>query len=79
MAFPAAFAVGDAVALAVQIINLPALRSPFSIFPQGPDGQHDMGVGVAGSFVMDGKVSTHSSVHKIVFDESPDKCQLLRW
>ena len=29
MAFPAAFAVGDAVALAVEVVNLPALGSPF--------------------------------------------------
>ena len=27
---------------------------------------------------MDGEVSAHSSRHKIVFDERPDKCQLLR-
>ncbi len=37
MIFPAAFAVRNAVALAVQIVNLPALRPPFSIRFQRPD------------------------------------------
>ncbi len=37
-----------------------------------------MSVGITCPFVMDGKVSAHSSVHKIVLDEGTDKGKLLR-
>ena len=47
MAFPAAFAVWDALALAVQIINLAALRAPLAVLSNGPDGEHDVSVRVA--------------------------------
>ena len=39
VAFPAAFAVGDALAALVQIIDLPALRAPASVRENGPHGQ----------------------------------------
>ena len=73
MILPAAFAIRDALALAVQIINLPALRPPLTIRTERPDRQHDMSVGVAIVFVMERKVGAHSSVHEIVFDKCPDK------
>ena len=57
----------------------PVPAAPFSIFPQGPDGQQNMGVGIASPFIMNGEIGAHPSIHKIVFDESPDKRQLLRW
>ena len=76
--FPTAFAVRDALALAVQIVHLSALRSPFPIFFYGADGEHNMGVGVAGSLIVDGKVGAHSSIHKIFLDEHSDKRQLFR-
>lgn len=69
MIFPTALTVRDAVAIAVQVVSLPALRPPFSIRPQGPDRQHDMSMGVPIVFVMECKVSAHPSRHKIVFDE----------
>ena len=69
MILPAAFTIRDTIALIVQIVNLPALRAPLSIFPQGPDGQQNVGVGIASPFVMNGKISAHSSRHKIVFDK----------
>ena len=78
MAFPAAFAVWDALALAVQIVNLATLCAPLAVLLNGADGEHDMGVGVAGSLIVDGKVGAHSSIHKIVFDERTDKGKLLR-
>ena len=78
MVLPAAFAIRDALALAVQIVHLAALRAPLAIFFYGPDCQHDMGVGIAGSLIVDGEVGAHSSVNKIVFDERADKRQLLR-
>ena len=37
-----------------------------------------MSVRIAVTLVMERKVGAHSLCHKIVFDESPDKCQLLR-
>ena len=78
MILPAAFAVRDAVALAVQIVNLPALRPPASIRFQWANGQQDMSVRIAVTLVMERKVGAHSLCYKIVFDESPNKCQLLR-
>ena len=69
MILPAAFAVRDAIALAVQGVYLAALRPPLSIRTEGPDRQQDMSVGVAITFVMESKVSAHSLRHKIVFDE----------
>ena len=47
MILPAAFAVRDAIALAVQGVYLAALRPPLSIRTEGPDRQQDMSVGVA--------------------------------
>lgn len=44
--FPAAFAVRDAVALAVQVINLAALRFPAPIRFQWANGQQNMSVGI---------------------------------
>ena len=69
MILPSAFAVRDTVALAVQIVNLAALRSPFSIFPEWSYCQHNMGVGVAIALVVERKIGAHSLCHKIVFDE----------
>ena len=69
MVLPAAFAVRDALALAVQIVNLAALRAPLAIFFYGPNGQHDMSVRVAVTLVMERKVSAHSLCYKIVFDK----------
>ena len=66
------------VALAIQVVNLSALRPPASIRFQRTDGQHDVGVGIAVTLVMERKVGAHSFCYKIVFDESPNKCQLLR-
>lgn len=73
MIFPAAFAVRDAVALAIQVVNFAALRPPASVRTKGPDRQQDMSVGVAITFVMEGKVGAHSLRHKVIFDESPNK------
>ena len=47
MIFPTALAVGDALALAVQVVHLAALRPPFPIFFYGPNCQHDVSVRVA--------------------------------
>ena len=71
--FPAAFPVRDAFSLCVQIIDLAALGTPFAGFFQQVDCQHDVGVGISGSFVMDGKISTHPNGHKVVFHKSADK------
>ncbi len=60
MILPAAFTIRDAVALAVQIINLPALRPPLTIRTERPDRQHDMSVGIARPLVVDGKVGAHA-------------------
>ena len=78
MVLPATFAVRDVLALAVQIVNLAALCTPLAIFFYGSDCQQNVSMGVAGSLVVDGKVSAHSSIHKIVFDERPDKSKPLR-
>ena len=67
-----------ALALAIQIVHLAALRPPFPIFFYRPDGEHNVGVGVACPFVVNGKVGAHSSVHEIVLDERSDKGKLLR-
>ena len=37
-----------------------------------------MSVGIAVTLVMERKISAHSICYKIVFDKSPNKCQLLR-
>ena len=60
-----------------QVVCLAALRAPCAIFLQGPDSQHDMNMGVAGSLVMDGKISTHPLVSKVVLHLGPDKGKLL--
>ena len=78
MILPAAFAIWDAVALAVQIVNFPALRPPASIRFQRANGEHDVSVRVAVPLAMEREVGTHSLCYKIVLDESPNKCQLLR-
>ena len=54
-----------------------ALCAPCAIFFQGPDGQHDMNMGVAGSLVVDGKIGAHPLVHKILLHIGPDKGKLL--
>ena len=73
MVFPAALAVRDALAALVQIIDLAALRAPLSVFFQRSDGQQNVGVRVAGVAVMDGKISAHPFVHKIVFHIRADE------
>ena len=78
MVLPAAFAVWDALALAVQIVNLATLCAPLAVLLNGADGEHDMGVGVAGSLIVDGKVGAHPGINKIVFHEGADKGKLLR-
>ena len=52
MILPAAFAVRDAVALAVQIVHLAALRPPASIRFQRANGQQNTGMGIAVILVM---------------------------
>ena len=69
MILPAAFTIRDAVALAVQIVNLPTLRPPLTIRTEGPDRQQNMSVGIAITLVMERKVGAHSSRYKIIFDE----------
>lgn len=69
MILPAAFTIRDAVALAIKIINFPTLRPPASIRFQRANGQQNMSVRIARSLVMDGKISAHPGIHKIVFDE----------
>ena len=68
VAFPASFAVRDALAALVQIVNLSAFRAPSPIQLQWPHGQHDMGVGVACALIVNGKIGAHPGRHKIVFD-----------
>ena len=77
MIFPTAFPIRDTLSILVQIVCLAALCAPCAIFFQGPDGQHDMSMGVAGSLVMDGKVGAHPLVHKVVLHIGPDKGKLL--
>ena len=74
---PAAFPVRDALAVLVQIVCLAALCAPLSIFFQRPERQHDMDMRVAGSLVMDSKVSTHSFVYKVVLHIGAHKGKLL--
>ena len=69
MILPAAFAIRDAVALAVQIVNLPAFWPPASVQFQRADRQQDMSVGVPVTLVMEDKVGAHPLCHKVVFDE----------
>jgi hypothetical protein len=70
---PAAFAVRDAVALAVQVINFPALWPPLTIRAEGPDRQQNMGVRIAVTLVMERKISAHSRRYKVVLDVGADK------
>ena len=74
---PAAFPVRDTLAVFVQVVCLAALCAPYAIFFQGPDGQHDMNMGVAGSLIVDGEVGAHPLVHKVVLHIGPDKGKLL--
>ena len=77
MVLPAAFPVRDTLAVFVQVVCLAALCAPCAIFFQGPDGQHDMNMGVAGSLIMDSKVGTHSFVYKVVLHIGTHKGELL--
>ena len=77
MIFPAAFPTRDTLSVLVQIVCLAALCAPLSIFFQRPERQHDMDMRVAGSLVMDSKVSTHSSVYKVVLHIGAHKGKLL--
>lgn len=67
MIFPAALAVRDTLATLVQIIDLAALRAPLPVFFQWADSQQNVGVRVAGFAVVDGKISAHPFVNKIIF------------
>ena len=78
MIFPAAITIRDAVALAVQVVNFPALRPPPSIRFQRSDGEHDMSVGIAVTLVVERKIGAHSISYKVVPDIGTDKGQLLR-
>ena len=69
MILPAAFAIRDAIALAVQVINLAALRPPASVRFQRANGQQNMSMGIAVTLVMERKVRAHPLCHKVVFDE----------
>ena len=75
--FPTAFPIRDTLSVLVQVVCLAALCAPCAIFFQGPDGQHDMSMGVAGTLVMDGKVSAHSFVYKVVLHIGTHKGKLL--
>ena len=77
MIFPAAFPIRDTLSILVQIVCLAALCAPLSIFFQRPERQHDMDMRVAGSLVMDSKVSTHSFVYKVVLHIGTHKGKLL--
>ena len=74
---PAAFPVRDTLSILVQVVCLAALCAPCAIFFQGPDGQHDMNMGVAGSLVMDSKVGAHSFAYKVVLHIGTHKGKLL--
>ena len=78
MILPATFAVRDTVALAVQVVHFAAFRSPFTIRTEGPDRQQNMSVRIAVTLVMKRKIGAHPSSYKVIFDECPDKGQLLR-
>ena len=75
--FPTAFLIRDTLSVLVQVVCVASLCPLCAIFFQGPDGQHDMNMGVAGSLVVDGKIGAHPLVHKILLHIGPDKGKLL--
>ena len=70
---PAAFAVRDTLAALVQIVDLATLGSPLAVFFQRAHGKQDMDMGIAGAFVMQGKIGAHPFVHKVVLNKRADK------
>ena len=64
MAFPSAGRKPDSFAVFVKVVYLVAFGEPFAFFVHRPHGEHDMGVGIAVPFVMDGKVGYHAFGNK---------------
>ena len=73
MVLPAAFAVGDALAALVQVVNLAALGSPLAVFFQRAHGEQDMDMGIAGAFIMQSKISAHPFIHKVILNKRAGK------
>ena len=56
----------DALAVFIKVIYLSGFREPFAVFVHCPERQQNVGVGVAISLVVDGKVSNHALGNKLL-------------
>ena len=60
MVLIAAFPVRDSLSVLIQVIDLAAFCAPPAVIIQRADGEQDMYMGVAGPFVVDGKIGAHT-------------------
>ena len=66
MALPVAGGEPDALAVLVKVVDLSGFRKPLAVFVHCPERQQNVGVWVAISLVVDGKVSNHPFGNKLL-------------
>ena len=66
----------DLLSVLVQIVDLPAFRSPCSVRLDAPRGQHNMSMGIAVALIMQRPVCTHTLISQ-AFDKIADSLNLI--
>jgi hypothetical protein len=67
----------DALAVLIQIIDLPGLGEPLAVFVQRSEGEENVGVWIAVALVVDCEVAAHSFVHKLLLAVLPHKADVV--
>ena len=77
VALPVARREPDAFAVLVKVVNLSGFWKPPAVFIHCPERQQNVGVWIAISLVVDGKVSNHALGNKLLLTEFPNHFQIL--
>jgi len=67
----------DALTVLVKVVHFSGFRKPFAVFIHCPEGQQNVGVWVAISFVVNGKVGYHAFGNKLLLTKFPNHFQIL--
>ena len=65
------------LAILVQLVNLSCLGEPFTVFIHSSHGQHDVGVRISVTFIVNGKIYAHALGDKLFHAVISDKGRIL--
>ena len=77
VAFPVPRRESDALAIFVKVVYLAGFWEPLAVFIHCPERQQNVGVWVAISLVVDGKVSDHALGYELLLTKLPNHFQIL--